>query len=696
MKDNFINEPMMEMYLFETNQQIENLEKILLNSEKSGQFNKDAINEIFRIMHTMKGSSAMMMFEKISKLSHAVEDLFAFLREENDIQIQNSQIIDILLDSSDFIRNELVKIENGNSSDGDSSLLIDKTKKLLKELKASYSSKLENKMEVNEKVDDKIEYKSEEQKYYIGYDRSQSNKRGNYRAKVFFEDDCEMENIRAFGLIHNLKDVATIISHSPEDLINDSKVENIVKSMGLEVIFKSDLTYDDIKSILLQTVFIKKLELDEIQDELNIEKNNQIVENTYNESIIEVPDLLKNKNTKTEKNEDNNVLKTNNTGMISVNVNKLDKLLDLVGELVISGIMVTQNSMLKGPQFAAFRKSATLHGKIINELQDMSMSLRMVPISATFNKMTRIIRDVSKKLDKNIELELIGEDTEIDKNIVESISDPLMHLVRNAADHGIEDKEERMAAGKESMPKIVLEAKNVGGEVWIIVKDNGKGLDKEKIYKKAYEKGITTKTLSELIDSEVYSMIFQPGFSTKESVTEFSGRGVGLDVVTKNIKNIGGNVSVDSKKGSGSTFIIKIPLTLAIIGGMTVKVGNLKYTIPTTGVRECFRPKHNDIIYDPDGFEMIMIRGECFPIVRIHEVFKVKTDIKEFTEGIFILVENEKSKYCIFADFLIGEQQVVVKALPNYINKKIRGVSGCTLLADGNISLIIDLESMLE
>jgi two-component system, chemotaxis family, sensor kinase CheA len=683
MQGNYANEPMLEMYLFETNQQIEGLEKILLETEKIGGFEEGSIDEIFRAMHTIKGSSAMMMYEGIATLSHAIENLFSFFRDGKCEQIEHSKVIDLILESVDFVKAELFKIEKGNQADGDASDIVKRTEEMLSLLKKENGDVKDLNSPTNKEV--------ERKRFYVGYASNDSTNIHHFKAKILFEDGCEMENIRAFGLLHNLKSIANVVSQIPKDIINNVDAAEYIQRNGFEIFFKTEIDYQDVKSTLMQTVFLKNLELEEIHDANEFITSAGVYDNEGPlEEAIKIPEKVKSKT-----NEEKAFNSTSHTGMISVNIQKLDMLLDLVGELVISGMMVMQNPDVKGAKFAAFRKAATQHGKIINELQDISMSLRMVPVSATFSKMSRIVRDVSKKLCKSIDLELTGEETEIDKNIIERISDPLMHLVRNAADHGIEDKIERIASGKQEVARIVLEAKNVGSEVWIIVRDDGKGLDKDRIYRKAFEKNLVSKALSEMSDSEVYSMIFKPGFSTKETVTEFSGRGVGLDVVMKNIQDIGGSVSVDSKKGLGSSFTIKIPLTLAIIGGMTVKVGATKYTIPTTGIRECFRPKQKDIVNDPAGNEMIMIRGVCFPIVRMHQIFAVETRVTEFSQGIFIIVESEKNKYCIFADELIGEQQVVVKALPQYIDKGIRGIAACTLLSDGSISLIVDLESLL-
>lgn len=288
---------------------------------------------------------------------------------------------------------------------------------------------------------------------------------------------------------------------------------------------------------------------------------------------------------------------------------------------------------------------------------------------------------------------MIGEDTEVDKNIIENISDPLMHLIRNSIDHGLETPEERRNKGKSETGKVVLEARNAGGEVIISVRDDGKGLDKSKIYEKAYSNKLTNKSESELSEKEIFSFIYQPGFSMKENITEFSGRGVGMDVVSKNIEKIGGIVETESKKDVGTTINLKIPLTLAIMDGMIVTVGYSSYIIPTIAIKESFKPKENEVITDPEGNEIILIRGKCYPVIRLHRKFGTQTNITSMPEGIIIMVEDENVSACLFADVLVGEQQVVVKPLPNYL-KKVNGLAGCTLLGDGSISLIIDIAAL--
>ncbi len=272
-----------------------------------------------------------------------------------------------------------------------------------------------------------------------------------------------------------------------------------------------------------------------------------------------------------------------------------------------------------------------------------------------------------------------------------------MHLIRNAVDHGIEENDERIKKGKDRIGTVTLEAKNAGSDVLVIVRDDGKGLDKERILAKAIKAGLVDET-TVLTDREIYNLILLPGFSTNENITEFSGRGVGMDVVSKNLQLVGGTILVDSTFGEGTCMTMKIPLTLAIIDGMNVKVGDSCYTIPITTIKQSFRPKAGECFVDPDGNEMIMVRGNCHSVLRLHKYFDVKKTVKEFHEGVLIMVEQDARMICLFADELIGQQQVVVKSLPHYIKqtRNIQSLSGCTLLGDGSISLIIDIVGLTQ
>jgi two-component system chemotaxis sensor kinase CheA len=712
MSDQFSTEPLLEMYLFETTQLLEQLEQSILSSEKESGYSEDAINEIFRIMHTIKGSSAMMLFDNIAKLAHSMEDLFFYIRKDSPEQIDLSALSDLVLEGVDFIKTEVEKIKSHDPADGNADDMVIAIKAFLEGLKqrnAELPEPAAEKAEPESGACDRALPKQEEKEeaegkrqYYIGAASVPESKEIYvYKAVIHFEEGCEMENIRAYTIIHHLKEFARELFYFPADIIDSDESVNVIRKNGFQIYCKTDRDYRRMQDFFMQTIFLKDMEL------VQLEGNAEITQFSVREDAYHTPperlQVQKDaagggKPARTELQEKEPASSASAQSIISVSVTKLDKLMDLVGEMVIAEAMVIQNPDLKGLQLNNFMKAANQLNKITSEIQDMVMSIRMVPLSATFIKMHRIVRDMCKKLDKDVHLEILGEETEVDKNIIEHISDPLMHLVRNSVDHGVETVQERLAKGKERTGTITLEAKNAGSDVLIIVRDDGRGLNREKILMKARENHLLFKNEEDMTDKEIYNLILLPGFSTKEKVTEFSGRGVGMDVVSRNIEAVGGTLSVDSTLEKGTVITLKIPLTLAIIDGMNIKVGKSRYTIPTISIKESFRPKESDIIYDPDGNEMIMVRGECYAIRRLHELYKVSTGITKFSEGIIIMVEQDDKTICIFADELIGQQQVVVKALPQYIQnfKKIKGLAGCTLLGDGSISLILDIARMFN
>ncbi|HZJ76241.1 MAG TPA: chemotaxis protein CheA, partial [Oscillospiraceae bacterium] len=578
----------------------------------------------------------------------------------------------------------------GHSADGD-----------VEELITSISKNLEKLQNENDTLDLIFKRKSDpekQQQYYISKEKqTELYDKNAFKAVIFFEDDCQMENIRAYTIVHNLREITGELYYVPEDIIyNDDSVDQI-REEGFKIFFKTNKNYEEIYRLFIETLFLKEVELSELEQDEELEifsQKREIVLPEDNPVVMPQPSTKM-----ADKMEDSQSTYTVvPQSVISVSVSKLDDLTDLVGEMVISEAMVTQNPDLRGLNLEGFNRAALQFRKITNELHNMVMSIRMVSLSTTFHRMRRIVRDMSKRLEKEVHLEIIGEETEVDKNIIEHITDPLMHLVRNAVDHGIESTESRVKNGKPGEGTVTLEAKNAGNEVHIIIKDDGRGLNKDKLLNRAKTNNLLSKPEDEMTDKEIYSLIFLPGFSTTDGVTEFSGRGVGMDVVTKNIETIGGTISIDSTENIGTEITLKIPLTLAIIDGMNIRVGNSIYTLPTNSIIESFRPEQSDVITDPDGNEMIMFRDKCYQIIKIHELYNVKTEITRFDEGIMIMVENNGNMLCIFADELLGQQQVVVKLLPNYINKikKIRGITGCTLLGDGTISLIIDIVSLMD
>lgn len=641
MSDDSMNE-LLELFLYETIQFIRQLEEIVLDNEKEGHYSEKSVNEIFRIMHTIKGSAAMMNYTGISTVAHALEDLFSYIRENIQIQLDYSALTDIILEGIDFTKIELEKIKNGDMTNKSNPQLIEQIGNMLNAIKSG-----QKRME-------------------------------HYRITVRFEPECKMEHIRAFSLVSRLKQSVANLSYYPDvdTTENTEEVISVLCKQGLTIDLETEQAYEKIIDVMETFDSIAEYHVGKV-------------------AIAEIKETLSENTAEQEHKTDVNTEKQ--SSIISVSVDKLDKLMDLMGELVIAEAMVVQNPDLKDLVLDNFIKAATQLNKITEEMQDMIMSVRMVPLSATFHKMNRLVRDMSKKLGKEVILELVGEETEVDKNIIERISDPLMHLVRNAVDHGIESPEARIFVGKNKTGKITLEACNAGGDVVVKVRDDGIGLEKDRILEKAIERGILTKSKEDMTEREILNLIFVPGFSTNHEVSEFSGRGVGMDVVMRNIEMAGGSVTLESAPNKGTTVVIKIPLTLAIIDGMNIRVGRSNYTIPTTSVMEFFRPERKDITKSPEGNEMILVRGRCYPILRLNEFYSVKEAETMMDKGIMIIVEQEEKMICLFADELLGQQQVVVKALPKYIQnlKEIKGLTGCTLLGDGVISLILDVSGLV-
>lgn len=661
------NEDFLELFISETENTLENMEMLLLEAEEKG-YNMKIVDEIFRAMHSMKGSSATMGYENMAKLTHAMEDIFAEIRKSGAENIDSSWLTSMLLICKDFLLEELKKAASGKTPDGDVTELVEEIKKQNGFIK-QYEELPNNTINENFAVEN-----------MVGEEVPPQENFKTYFAKIFFEKDSGMLNVRALILVQRIGECMMIREHVPYELTNE-KSEEIISKKGFQIMFDSEMNIENVRKFIENNaVCLGKLELSSVASDDTLEK-----EDDKKEGKLSKEDEIRKTNS--------NDVKINK-GLISVGVQKLDKLMDITSEIIITQELLIQNPDLKGIELQNFEKVARQFKKISTELQDIVMSLRMVPISQVFMKMKRIVRDASEKLGKKIELTIIGENTEVDKNIVDMISDPLMHLIRNSIDHGIELPEKRKAAGKSETGNITLEARHVGSEVWIEVVDDGGGLNKEKIYEKALENGLTEKSMEELKDIEIYNFIFAPGFSTKEVTTEYSGRGVGMDVVYKNIEKLHGNVSIEKTSSKGTTMILKIPLTLAIINGMTVKVGNSKYTVPVEDIVEIMALKPENIIISTDGKEIINIRKKYYPVVRLHEKFKINTKTTELTEGMALIVQNTEEDICIFADKLIGEQQVVVKPLPDYL-KKVNGVAGCSLLGDGTISLILDTDKLL-
>ena len=804
-------EGMIDAYIFEATSLLERLDQILMATESNSSFGEEDINEIFRIMHTIKGSSAMMGLDNMSKLAHAVEDMFFIIREEHPVIANIESLYDLVFKASDLLKAEIDLIQEDEYTPTDFTELMGNIE--------AYAAALKN-GEAAQAAPAPAPAPAAAQPAASAAPAEaapvETRKVSTLTTvKVFFDDDCKMENLRALIIVNKIQDECVTLKYEPADIETNPETAKAIVENGFIIHFKSASNDDNILKLIEESLNVKSYEVLEYGSDAGAEipvselttvkvtfepdckmenlralmavnyirgmcdtlafEPSDIEENSATADVIAKDGFIihfKSSSSTDEViakiTESPSVLKCDliseavapsaapapaaapaaapaqsapaapkaeapkaaapaaapapkpaakpaeskpsapaaGTGtkgkqsLISVNLNKLDQLLDIVGEIVITEAMVTSNPDLKGLQLDNFQKAARQLRKLTDELQDSVMSIRMIPLSGAFNKMTRIVRDMKIKLNKDVDLIFEGEDTEVDKSIIDSLNDPLMHMVRNSMDHGIEDTaDERIAAGKDPKGKITLAAYSSSGEVIITVSDDGYGINTEKVLAKAKKNGLLTKPESEYSDKEIFNMIMLPGFSTNEQVTEYSGRGVGMDVVKKGIEKIGGTVSVDSKEGFGTTFIIKIPLSLAIVDGMEVSVGKSIFTIPINSIKESFKLKENQLIKDTTGREMIMIRGQCYPLIRLYELYELETEVTDVYSGIIILVENEGRSACLMADELMGEQQVVVKPFSpmlNNFNVKQNGMAGCTILGDGSITIILDVGNIIS
>ena len=377
---------------------------------------------------------------------------------------------------------------------------------------------------------------------------------------------------------------------------------------------------------------------------------------------------------------------------IRVDIAKLDRLVNLVGELVVAEAMVTRNPEIQALHFESFERATHQLRRISSELQDVALSVRMIPVASTFRKMVRLVHDVSGKSGKKVALVLEGEETEMDKTVIEKIADPLVHLMRNAIDHGVEDPETRRARGKPEIGKIVLSAQHERGEVWIKIRDDGGGISRDAVLRKAVERGLVGPE-ADLSDDEVYQLIFEPGFSTAGAVTEISGRGVGMDVVKRNLEALGGRIEIQTELGQGTCFSLRIPLTLAIIDAMLLRVGRDRYAIPLLSIREAIRLDSNSLVGMADGSLNVRVRDELFPVVSLHQV--LDQEPLEFGQDVLVLVSAGGSCVALKADEILGQQECVVKQISGYVNAP-RCVSACTILGDGQVGLILDVADLVS
>ena len=674
------NDSILEAYLFETNSLLEQLDSLVLAAEEKDSFSEEDVNTIFRIMHTIKGSSAMMEYSSLMTIAHRAEDLFAIVRDKSMEIVPEAlrpALFDLLFQIIDFFRGEIERIENGQPLTQTIDSLLQKVNSFIQQIQNGAAAAP---AEVPPAAPEAPAPADSGPTAVPGFP---------YALQIFFDEGAGMENLRAFMLVSTIRDGGSEDSfqYLPADVEHNPDTAAQIVDSGFTLYFRDQAQRDAAIHAVTNAGSVRTYQAIDQEAPPPVAPEHQsppAEKPAAPASSREAP--------KAE-----SAPQPHRESLISINLSKLDQLSAVVGEIVITESMVTSSPELKGLRLDEFTKSARQLRKLTDELQDVSMSLRMVPVSATFQKMHRIVRDMCKKLNKQAKLTLVGEETEIDKTIVDSIGDPIMHIVRNSMDHGIEeDVQDRIRAGKDPVGEITLSARQTGSEVIIEIRDDGQGVNDEAVLRKAVKNGLASPDV-EYSHREILNFLMSPGFSTNTEVTEFSGRGVGMDVVKQNVEAVGGTVSLTSELGKGMTTTLKIPLTTAIMDGMEVSVGGSIFTIPIHNIRQSFKIHSDQLVHDAAGGEIFKCMGSFYPVVRMRELYQIEEGCTQVEDGILIWLEAGELSYCLFVDELLGEQQVVVKPLPNYLNSfniKRSGIAGCTILGDGNISIILDVANL--
>jgi len=669
---------------------------------------KEVINTIFRMFHSIKGSAGYLNFNNIKKVTHEAEALLDIFRKK-DIK-PSQETIDLLYQTLDFLKQLIMNVEKELTDEGfeeHSQIIIhninqcignlkfdlgeDDVKNIEDTKKKEENKKSDNKFITNEMIDNFLS----ELNYIFD----------NVEEKLLkLEKDINNKELISdiFRDIHTLKGNCGLFGHEElEDQCID--IEAFLDDVRNN---KKLISQNNITSLLKKIDYMRnilKVDEDETKTDIKKKDENKIVYNKpLGEILIEIGEVDRDVIEKALEIQNSTKPEiplyadtTFTRKDVRIDTKKLDLLFDTIGELVTASAMVINNPDLEGLKLDNFKKSAANLGKIARDLQEISMSMRMIPLENLFIKMKRLVRDLSRKFNKKIQFNISGQDTEMDRNVIEQISDPLVHILRNAIDHGIEDKKTRLKNNKNEIGSINLSAKYEGNEIWIIIEDDGAGLDRDKIMKKVIDSNLFKGDPDKLVDEEVWNYIFFAGFTTVSKVSEVSGRGVGMDVVKRNIEKLRGNIKIESKKNNGTKFILKIPLTLAIMEGITLRVGSNLYSIPTTDIQEFFEVDESQITRTDEKNYVIKLRDEILPVIKLYEVFNIPTIKEKLTEGIIIVVKSNNKKACLLVDEVLGNHQIVVKSLSDYLGDVV-GISGCTIMGNGEVSLIIDTGNLIK
>jgi two-component system chemotaxis sensor kinase CheA len=682
----------LEIFIDETKEHLQGLNQSLLQLEQNPE-DKSVLNEIFRVAHTLKGMSGTMGFSKMAKLTHDMENVLQALR--NDQISVTSKLVDLLFKCLDALESYTENIVNSGEEGGND------YNDIIIELNNSIEGKQSETKQAVKPVAAKSEVKAEQQMYPTSnfklnqYEQNVVNKAigmdmNAYKITVVLNKGCVLKSARSFIIFQTLERYGEIIKSVPtvED-IEDEKFdfEFTVVCITKETSEVFDKSINGIAEV--DKVIVEPLEV------MDLKYCPQSTDMSSSEDIQ--PEDTDNSQHEAEKKQDGNkgqntqIHKAKTGKTVRVDIDRLDVLMNLVSELIIiktrlEGLEIKDSSQTYGEAIEYLERITT-------SLHDAVMKVRMVPVEMVFNRFPRMIRDVSRELGKEIQLNMSGEETELDRTVIDEIGDPLIHLLRNSADHGLESKEKRAQAGKPVVGQIDLKAYQDGNNVVIEVDDDGQGIDLEKVKKKAIEKGLVKKDISNtLSQKDIIDYLFKPSFSTSDKISNLSGRGVGLDVVKTKIEQLGGVIEVETESGKGSKFIIRLPLTLAIIQALLVVIGSEKYAIPLNTIKEIIKITP-DQIKNVQKQDVVLLRNTVIPIVKLGEILEVPDDDKEKKNLTVVIVKKGEKLSGFLVDSLIGQQEIVIKPLGKLLSG-IKCIAGATILGDGNVALILDVNSL--
>jgi Chemotaxis protein histidine kinase and related kinases len=691
----------LEIFIDETKEHLQSLNEHLLILEREPD-NENTINEIFRAAHSLKGMAGTMGYKRMQRLTHDMENVFSEIRSGN--MTVKANLVDVLFKGLDALESYLSNIQN--SADEGTEDYEDIINELNNILSSSTGSAAETKEAVKEvevapvaaqAVTDTQGAMKFKDFVFADYEKHAINKakaqgQNVFGITVYIADTCILKAARAFLVFKCLEELGEVIRSSPEvQDIEDEKFD-----FDFTVILISKESMDKVKKAIENVSEIKEAFIDNIVDvpeaETVVEKKEEVVEKAAPVAAATATKTTSNQAAAKQQQTAKPVVNRS----VRVDIEKLDVLMNLVSELIIAknGLVSISASESDVKNTTGFNEQIEYLERVTTNLHESVMKVRMVPIESVVNRFPRMIRDLSKKLSKQMELYMTGEDTELDRTVIDEIGDPLMHLLRNAADHGLESNEERKKAGKPEIGSIYLDAYQDGNNVVIEVRDDGGGINVEKVKQKALEKGtITAEQAETMTDKDVIDLLFRPSFSTAEVVSDVSGRGVGLDVVKTKIEALGGDIEAKTKLGEGSNFIIRLPLTLAIIQALMVEIGMEKYAIPLGSIQTIEDIAFSEIKYVQTR-EVIHLRGTVIPLLRLEKVLDVEPR-EEKPESLTVVIVSKGDKLAgLVVDNLIGQQEIVIKSIGKYINNN-KIIGGATILGDGEVALILDVNTLV-